>query len=66
MARVNIELTVDCDAEVAMRAIDALLDQGVIQEAIELQVAKDGERPMHVTSACSVWKVPQRPSSIGR
>lgn len=56
MPRINIELTVDGEAEVAMRAIDKLLDQGIIQDEIELQVAKDGERPLVVIHACSVWK----------
>ena len=63
--RINIELEIDGEAEVAMRAIDALLDQGVIQEAIELQVAKDGGRPTHVSHACSVWVLPKRIGRVG-
>ena len=53
MSRINIELTIDGDAEHAYRAIDHLLDAGVIQDAIDA-VRVEGSRPVRVTGAIAV------------
>jgi hypothetical protein len=53
MSRINIELTIDGDAEDAYRSIDHLLDHNVIQEAID-GVKIEGSRPVRVTCAIAV------------
>ena len=54
MTRVNIELTIEGDPEDAFRAIDHLLDHGVIQGAID-EVRIDGSKPVRVRDAVAVW-----------
>ena len=51
MTKLIIELTIDCDPDVAMNAVEHLLDEGVLQDAINDYLDETSGESAKVASA---------------